>query len=157
MRVRERKNDDKLVVCESTALANTFTPVHNRGKSTRSHTCCQNLSEVNTCTQLIVSKAPTPTRIQDHSLQNKICIYIYCRKIKTQQRSLIHNNRNEINDSATSKDTVRLGSLLVCASKNGSRWSSRIVQTLFGHPPNGPGVHPIAAARENRRQPPRLD
>ena len=47
--------------------------------------------------------------------------------------------------------------MLVCASKNGSRWSSRRVQTLFGHPPNGPGVHPMEAARENRRQPPRLD
>ena len=47
--------------------------------------------------------------------------------------------------------------MLVCASKNGSRWSSRIVQTLFGHPPDGPDAHAMAAARENRRQPPRLD
>ena len=47
--------------------------------------------------------------------------------------------------------------LLVCASKNGSRWSSQIVQTLFGHPPDAPAVHPMAAAHENRRQPQRLD
>ena len=76
---------------------------------------------------------------------------------------LVHSQKNntqtnyDVNDDIECCVLVWLVPMLVCASKNGSRWSSRIVQTLFGHPLDGPGAHPMAAARENRRQPPRLD
>ena len=47
--------------------------------------------------------------------------------------------------------------VLECASKNGSRWSSRSVQTLFGHPTGFPGARTAAATRENHGWQHRLD
>ena len=84
--------------------------------------------------------------------------WLYFQKHKHMRRSTPAHRSAVFGDCDTSDHVYTNGkqrrkkqNMLVCASKNGSRWSSRIVQTLFGHPPNGPGVHPMAAARENRK------